>query len=89
MVLAVLPVASLRRFAALPVGAAKETFSPREDKSSIIAFTTVVLPVPGPPVITKTPEEMALSTASFWPGASWMPTVSWACATLSAKSGSL
>ena len=51
--MAFIPVTSAKRLAALPVGAAQII---DEDgyinlNNLIIAFTTVVLPVPGPPVI--------------------------------------
>jgi len=42
------------RFAALPVGAASLILSFSLEKILIIAFIIVVLPVPGPPVITTT-----------------------------------
>ena len=47
--------------AALPVGAASAISSPMLVKMRIIARTTVVLPVPGPPVSTNT----EFATASF------------------------
>ena len=43
------------RDAALPVGAASAMRSPIASKTRIIARTTVVFPVPGPPVRMKTP----------------------------------
>ena len=60
MVFASLPVSSVIRFAARPVGAASSGSNPRFSKSFIIALSVVVLPVPGPPVSTKMP----LSNAS-------------------------
>ncbi len=53
MVLASFSVASLSRFAALPVGADKSTLLPHFSKTSTTAFTMVVFPVPGPPVMTN------------------------------------
>ena len=53
MVLASYPVISLIRFAALPVGAARKMSRPSSSKYLIILLIVVVLPVPGPPVITK------------------------------------
>ena len=60
MVLASLPVSSVIRFAALPVGAASSISRSLFANSLIIALSVVVLPVPGPPVSTSTP----LSNAS-------------------------
>ena len=42
------------RFAARPVGAASNTLAFFRSKSLMMALITVVLPVPGPPVITST-----------------------------------
>ncbi len=53
MVLAGLPVTSLMRFAARPVGAASATLSPSSSNSWRIPFRVVVFPVPGPPVRIK------------------------------------
>ena len=69
-VLASLPVASLMRFAARPVGAISVTFFPIWSNTSRIHFIIVVLPVPGPPVTSATPDVIAALTASRWLGAS-------------------
>ena len=66
MVLASMPVLSERRFAALPVGAARATFTPFTTRMRRMALTRVVLPTPGPPVITMTFDETAFLTASRW-----------------------
>ena len=63
IVLASLPVSSVMRFAALPVGAASSIFRFRFSKRFIIAFNVVVLPVPGPPVSTKIPLSKASKIA--------------------------
>ena len=55
IVWALWPVASSILLAALPVGAARVTSIPSASESWIMAFIIVVLPVPGPPVITSTP----------------------------------
>ena len=73
MVLASYPVISLIRFAALPVGAARKMSRPSSSKYLIILLIVVVLPVPGPPVITKSPFLTASETASFWCSSSSMP----------------
>ena len=49
------PLDSARRLAALPVGAASKMRQPAFSSTVIMPLTTVVLPVPGPPVNTKTP----------------------------------
>ena len=54
MVLASSPVASVIRFAALPVGAHNTTFSLCDEKRFKINLIIVVFPVPGPPVIMQT-----------------------------------
>ena len=53
MVFASRPVDSARRLAARPVGAASSTRSDLAMKISMMARTMVVLPVPGPPVMTS------------------------------------
>ena len=57
------PAASPRRLAALPVGAASATRWPRASRIDITARSMVVLPVPGPPVRTKTFSDTASWTA--------------------------
>ena len=61
MVLASYPVASVIRLAARPVGAARSISIPSISKYRMIVLMVVVLPVPGPPVITNSP----LFTASY------------------------
>ena len=73
MVFASMPVLSERRFAALPVGAARATFTPLATRIRRMALTKVVLPTPGPPVITMTFDETAFATASRWLGAKVTP----------------
>ena len=67
------PVASLIRLAARPVGAHSRISTPLADRMRRIELTIVVLPTPGPPVITETFEESAARTASAWPGARASP----------------
>ncbi len=66
MVLASSPVDSDRRLAARPVGAHSRGFTPLAAMMVWIDFTRVVLPTPGPPVITSSLEESARRMASFW-----------------------
>ena len=66
MVLASMPVVSVIRFAARPVGAASRIRLPRERSTAIMPRVVVVLPVPGPPVSTITWETVAFRMASFW-----------------------
>ena len=63
MVRASCPVASVMRLAALPVGAASATVSPARLSSRMMQLITVVLPVPGPPVMTTTGEVAAILMA--------------------------
>ena len=67
MVFASQAVDSDSRFAALPVGAASAIFIPMESNIRISACTTVVLPVPGPPVRIITPWQSASKIAFFCP----------------------
>ena len=67
-VLAVVPVASVIRFAALPVGAAKATFKPIFCSASRYIFKIVVLPTPGPPVKIEILLLIKLDSASSWLG---------------------
>ena len=53
MVLASTPVASVMRFAARPVGAQSSSRTPLAARILRIELTIVVLPTPGPPVITS------------------------------------
>ena len=54
MVFASTPVASVMRFAARPVGAQSNSDTPLAARILRIELTIVVLPTPGPPVITST-----------------------------------
>ena len=65
MVSAGCPVDSVILLAARPVGAQSLISIPFFIKYLIIASIIVVLPVPGPPVITATPAVMAVFTASL------------------------
>ena len=58
-----MPVSSLMRLAARPVGAASTISSPIFRNRATMPRTVVVLPVPGPPVRISTPVRAASSTA--------------------------
>ncbi len=60
------PVVSARRFAARPVGAARMTSRPHFSKMSTTARMIVVLPVPGPPVMTRIFFSNDWRMARFW-----------------------
>ena len=64
MVLACRPVAPSMRLAARPVGAARSATTPLCSKILSTWFRIVVLPVPGPPVMTDTGLSTAMRTAS-------------------------
>ena len=66
MVVASMPVVSLSRLAARPVGAQSTTFRPLALKICTIELTSVVLPTPGPPVMTITLDLTASAIASRW-----------------------
>src|SRR3954447_5608996 len=66
MVLASKPVASVMRLAALPVGAHSNRLTPLAARMRRIALTIVVLPTPGPPVMTSTLEVSAKRIAAAW-----------------------
>ena len=66
MVFASMPEASDRRLAARPVGAARRIFAPASRKAVIMPRVVVVLPVPGPPVSTRTLLDAALRMACIW-----------------------
>ena len=68
-----MPVASLSFFAALPVGAQSKIRVPSADKIFRTEFKIVVLPTPGPPVITKNFDSIASRTASAWLSENSMP----------------
>ena len=76
MVFASRPVASVILAAARPVGAASRISAPSASKQRIIALMVVVLPVPGPPVITSSPDCTASSTARRWVSSSTSPVAS-------------
>ena len=59
MVLASNPVASVIRLAARPVGAQSSSLTPLAARMRRIELTIVVLPTPGPPVITSTLDRSA------------------------------
>lgn len=63
-----MPVHSNNLLAALPVGAASKMFNFLALRILRIELTKVVLPTPGPPVITITLEVSATSIACFWVG---------------------
>ena len=66
MVRASHPVASFSRLAARPVGAARSTRADARSKIFSTALTMVVLPVPGPPVMTITLWSRAACRAWVW-----------------------
>ena len=73
MVRASSPVLSARRVAARPVGAHSATATPLAPSTFRIEFTSVVLPTPGPPVITSALDRTASRSAATWLGASASP----------------
>ena len=58
------PVDSASRLAARPVGAQRRARTPFARTTVSTAFTIVVLPTPGPPVMTVTRSRIAEATAS-------------------------
>jgi len=54
------------RLAARPVGAQRRSLAALADRMRRIEFTMVVLPTPGPPVMTSTFERSARRMASAW-----------------------
>ena len=73
MVLASKPVASVMRLAARPVGAHSNRLTPLAARMRRIALTIVVLPTPGPPVMTSTLDLRASRIAAAWLWASDRP----------------
>jgi len=67
------PVLSARRLAARPVGAHSATCTPLAQSTRRTELTSVVLPTPGPPVITSTLALTARRSASAWLGANASP----------------
>ena len=65
MVLASRPVASVMRLAARPVGAHSRSLTSLAARMRRIALTMVVLPTPGPPVMTSTLDASASRTAGL------------------------
>jgi hypothetical protein len=70
MVFASSPVDSARRFAARPVGAQSSGLTPLPVMIVRIELTSVVLPTPGPPVITRSFAASARRIAFFCDSAS-------------------
>jgi hypothetical protein len=70
MVFASRPVVSDSRFAARPVGAQRAIATVLASRILCSELTSVVLPTPGPPVITSTFEPSAARMASLWLSAS-------------------
>src|SRR5262245_34063065 len=67
------PVASLMRLAARPVGAQSKSLTPLAARMRRIALTMVVLPTPGPPVMTRTLDMSASRIAATWLSARIIP----------------
>src|SRR5262245_187362 len=73
MVLASNPVASVMRLAARPVGAQSKSLTPLAARMRRIALTMVVLPTPGPPVMTRALDISASRIAATWLSARIIP----------------
>ena len=73
MVFASMPVCSVIRLAARPVGAPSRIFTPLAARIRRIASSSVVLPTPGPPVITATLARSAIAIAARCEAASVLP----------------
>ena len=71
-----MPVASFIRLAARPVGAHSRSVTAFAARICRIELTMVVLPTPGPPVITATLDRNASRMASVWLSASVRPVFS-------------
>ena len=67
------PVASVIRLAARPVGAQSSRVTPLASRMRRMALTMVVLPTPGPPVMTMALEFRVRRTASAWLAANDRP----------------
>ena len=74
MVLASRAVLSDIFLAARPVGAASKICTLRLLSTTRMLLSSVVLPTPGPPVITITLDATAIASASFWVAPSEIPT---------------
>ncbi len=68
-----MPVVSFNLFAARPVGAHSRHFTFFARKIIRMELTSVVLPTPGPPVITTTRLARTVFSVSRWLGASVLP----------------
>jgi hypothetical protein len=77
MVFASMPVVSVSRFAARPVGAQSRHFTFFTLGIVKMELTNVVLPTPGPPVITTTRFSRTVFSASRWLGASVLLVLCW------------
>jgi hypothetical protein len=86
MVFASIPVVSVRRFAALPVGAHNRHFTFLARRISRIELTSVVLPLPGPPVMIASRLVSTVFSACRWLGARIFPVFSSHQATAFSKS---
>ncbi len=73
IVFASMPVCSVMRLAARPVGAASVTETSWRVSSLRMVSSSVVLPTPGPPVITETLAARMVASASRCDGASAFP----------------
>ena len=73
MVLASIPVCSVMRLAARPVGAASATRTPLATSRRKMVSSSVVLPTPGPPVTTATLEPSTSFKASRCEAARVLP----------------
>src|ERR1019366_8327010 len=86
IVFASVPVVSVSLFAARPVGAHSRHFTFFALRIVKIELTKVVLPTPGPPVITTTRFSRTVFSASRWLGASVLPVLCWHQVTAFSKS---
>ena len=86
IVLASMPVVSVSRFAARPVGAHNRHFTFFALRMVKMELTKVVLPTPGPPVMTTTRFSRTVFSASRWLGASVLLVRCWHQVTAFSKS---